>query len=88
MLVQESSWGHTTLAAPSACTAGVIRRYFQTGKMPEGACGGDGRPFFDAFNTEECGIKRDEKIKEEGKDGDEEQLMRRAMWKLGEDWRW
>ncbi|KAK0748457.1 Alpha/Beta hydrolase protein [Apiosordaria backusii] len=35
VLVQEGGYGHTSLAAPSVCTAGRIRRYFQRGEMPK-----------------------------------------------------
>ncbi|KAM7187837.1 TAP-like domain containing protein [Naviculisporaceae sp. PSN 640] len=79
VLVQEDSWGHTTLAAPSACTASVIRRYFQTGEMPDGVCKGDGRPFFDEFYAGQGSMR--------GKD-EEQGLLRKAIWKLGMDWRW
>ncbi|KAH8905740.1 hypothetical protein BR93DRAFT_855302, partial [Coniochaeta sp. PMI_546] len=34
VLVQDG-WGHTSLAAPSRCTARVVRGYFQEGTMPE-----------------------------------------------------
>ncbi|KAK4176535.1 Alpha/Beta hydrolase protein [Triangularia setosa] len=34
VLVQEG-YGHTSLAAPSRCTAGWVRRYFQEGELPE-----------------------------------------------------
>ncbi|OIW23851.1 hypothetical protein CONLIGDRAFT_558201, partial [Coniochaeta ligniaria NRRL 30616] len=46
VLVQEG-WGHTSLAAPSRCTAGVVRGYFQEGALPEvgRVCGVDVEPF-------------------------------------------
>ncbi|KAK0754340.1 TAP-like protein-domain-containing protein [Schizothecium vesticola] len=47
VLVQRGSVGHTSLAAGSRCTAGVVRGYFREGRMPrEGeVCDGDGVPF-------------------------------------------
>ncbi|KLU86095.1 hypothetical protein MAPG_05114 [Magnaporthiopsis poae ATCC 64411] len=34
VLLVQKSYGHTTLAAPSTCTAGRIRAYFQDGQLP------------------------------------------------------
>lgn len=40
--------GHTTRDEPSLCSAKAIRRYFQTGTLPDGAirCRVNSRPFF------------------------------------------
>ncbi|CAD6439241.1 b048dbae-687f-473d-938d-625b6edf97ba [Sclerotinia trifoliorum] len=40
----QNSFGHTSLAAPSICTAKIIRAYFQEGLLPEKGmvCGGRG----------------------------------------------
>ncbi|KAJ5641642.1 hypothetical protein N7490_005642 [Penicillium lividum] len=35
VLLQQDSEGHTTIAAPSMCTAKAIRAYFQAGDLPE-----------------------------------------------------
>ncbi|KAK4200084.1 Alpha/Beta hydrolase protein [Triangularia verruculosa] len=51
VLVQEG-YGHTTLAAPSRCTAEKIRGYFQRGELPPGegvGCKSDRLPFDDDF---------------------------------------
>lgn len=47
VLVQRGSVGHTSLAAGSRCTAGVVRGYFREGRMPGVGeeCVGDGVPF-------------------------------------------
>ncbi|KAK1502020.1 hypothetical protein CTAM01_05458 [Colletotrichum tamarilloi] len=46
-LLIQNSFGHTTLAAPSECTRGHIRAYFQNGTLPEPdtKCEGDSHPF-------------------------------------------
>ncbi|KAB5549537.1 Alpha/Beta hydrolase protein [Coniochaeta sp. 2T2.1] len=36
-------WGHTSLATPSRCVAGVVRGYFQTGGMPGSVIGKEKR---------------------------------------------
>lgn len=50
VVLVQNSWGHTTLAAPSECTARWINRYFQEGVLPpEGTvCEGDWAPFEEA----------------------------------------
>ncbi|KAL8372188.1 hypothetical protein RB595_001810 [Gaeumannomyces hyphopodioides] len=47
VVLVQNSYGHTTLAAPSACTAARIRAYFQEGLLPPpGAeCEADRQPF-------------------------------------------
>lgn len=67
LLVQEG-WGHTSLAAPSRCTAGVVRGYFQEGMLPEEGrgCGVDVMPFRD---EEDLGFM-------------EQDELSRAVWKL------
>ncbi|KAK4193190.1 Alpha/Beta hydrolase protein [Podospora australis] len=52
VVLVQNSYGHTTLAAPSVCTARKIREYFQLGKLPgenERVCEGDGLPFDDVI---------------------------------------
>lgn len=46
LLIQDS-YGHTTLSAPSLCTAKTIRAYFQEGKLPKAnsVCKADMTPF-------------------------------------------
>ena len=77
VLVQDS-YGHTSLAAGSGCTAGAVRGYFQKGEMPgEGTvCSGDGRPFFEG----EGGVIV------EG-DADMAELIG-VMGRLAREWRW
>lgn len=45
-LIQDSA-GHCSLAAPSKCTAGYVRKYFQTGELPpeDTLCEVDALPF-------------------------------------------
>lgn len=47
VLLVQKSYGHTTLAAPSTCTAGRIRAYFQDGQLPPHGteCEADRQPF-------------------------------------------
>ncbi|KAL8339750.1 hypothetical protein RB601_006051 [Gaeumannomyces tritici] len=47
VVLVQNSYGHTTLAAPSTCTAARIRAYFQQGSLPpHGAeCEADQQPF-------------------------------------------
>jgi pimeloyl-ACP methyl ester carboxylesterase len=49
--------GHTTTDEPSLCSAKTIRRYFRTGRLPDGAvrCRVNSRPF---FGTEGPGVVR------------------------------
>ncbi|KAH8655858.1 Alpha/Beta hydrolase protein [Xylariales sp. PMI_506] len=60
VLLVQNSYGHTTLAAASSCTAGYIRAYFQTGELPTPGthCEPDHHPFedFEASTTDELGI--------------------------------
>lgn len=74
VLVQRS-YGHTSLAAPSSCTARWIRRYFQNGDVPgEGTvCEADLQPFGEG-EVVDMGM------------GDDE--MRRAVWELAMVARW
>ncbi|KAK6379774.1 hypothetical protein LTS17_005847 [Exophiala oligosperma] len=46
-LLQQDCEGHCSIAAPSLCTAKAIRRYFQTGDMPDVGtlCETDAKPF-------------------------------------------
>ncbi|KAL4894901.1 hypothetical protein BDV59DRAFT_165593 [Aspergillus ambiguus] len=46
-VLRQDSEGHSTLAAPSSCTAAAIRKYFQTGELPlpGTVCKGDLKPF-------------------------------------------
>ncbi|KAK0632674.1 TAP-like protein-domain-containing protein, partial [Immersiella caudata] len=47
VVLVQNSYGHTSLAAASRCTAGRVREYFREGKMPLAGtvCEGDGVPF-------------------------------------------
>ncbi|KAH7029557.1 Alpha/Beta hydrolase protein [Microdochium trichocladiopsis] len=49
VVLTQNSYGHTTLSAPSACTAAHIRAYFQNGTLPADgeACEPDYHPFED-----------------------------------------
>ncbi|KAK3488559.1 TAP-like protein-domain-containing protein [Neurospora crassa] len=79
VVVQKGSWGHTSLAAPSVCMAKVVRRYFVSGEMPgeekDGVeCWGDVVPFGEVYEDVE-GQRSD-------KDGDEDEELRGALWRL------
>ncbi len=47
VVLQQDSEGHCSFAAPSVCTAKSVRRYFQTGTLPEQGtlCKADEKPF-------------------------------------------
>ncbi|KIW55985.1 hypothetical protein PV05_04688 [Exophiala xenobiotica] len=47
VLLQQDCEGHCSFAAPSLCTAKAVKKYFQTGKMPEPwtLCETDAKPF-------------------------------------------
>jgi pimeloyl-ACP methyl ester carboxylesterase len=47
VLLEQAGEGHTTLGSPSLCTAKAVRRYFQTGQLPEKGtlCQVDEKPF-------------------------------------------
>ncbi|KAJ5929274.1 hypothetical protein N7454_007122 [Penicillium verhagenii] len=47
VVLQQNSVGHCSVAAPSLCTSQLVRRYFQTGQLPEPGtiCEVDKRPF-------------------------------------------
>ncbi|KXJ90455.1 TAP-like protein-domain-containing protein [Microdochium bolleyi] len=49
VILTQNSYGHTTLSAPSTCTAAHIRAYFQNGSLPadETLCEPDFYPFDD-----------------------------------------
>ncbi|KAI0839370.1 alpha/beta-hydrolase [Hypoxylon sp. FL0890] len=51
VILVQNSYGHTTLSATSACTAGYIRAYFQNGTLPPPAttCEPDYHPFEDVY---------------------------------------
>ncbi|TGO20340.1 hypothetical protein BPAE_0306g00040 [Botrytis paeoniae] len=80
VLVQDS-YGHTSLSAGSGCTAGVVRGYFQNGRLPEEGkvCGVEGVPFegremggIEGFGGSK-GIEGEEEIDRE---------LREAAWEL------
>ncbi|KAI5860940.1 alpha/beta-hydrolase [Durotheca rogersii] len=56
VILVQNVYGHTSLAAPSACTAGYIRAYFQNGTLPAPGtvCEPDYYPF-DTLPTTEAG---------------------------------
>ncbi|KAK5213541.1 hypothetical protein LTR41_001120 [Exophiala xenobiotica] len=47
VLLQQDCEGHCSFAAPSLCTAKAVKRYFQTGEMPQPGtlCETDAKPF-------------------------------------------
>nr|VWO95727.1 Acyl-CoA ligase AFT1-1 (EC (AF-toxin biosynthesis protein 1-1) [Ganoderma boninense] len=51
-LLVQNSYGHTSPSAPSACTAGYVRAYFEEGTLPEEgtACEPDVLPFVGAVS--------------------------------------
>ncbi|KAF7885335.1 uncharacterized protein EAF01_011400 [Botrytis porri] len=89
VLVQDS-YGHTSLSAGSGCTAGVVREYFQSGRLPEVGmvCKVERVPFgggemggVEGFG-ESRGVKGEEG--EDVEDGEEEidRELREAAWEL------
>lgn len=69
-ILRQDSEGHCSISAPSLCTARAIRRYFQSGELPEEGkvCVADRRPL-DGFSEEgwpvypyETGEGKDEEI--------------------------
>ncbi|PLB36887.1 putative proteinase [Aspergillus candidus] len=54
VVLEQDSEGHTTAAAPSLCTAGFIRHYFQTGELPPPGttCAGDVEPMLGPAHIE------------------------------------
>ncbi|KAL2823829.1 TAP-like protein-domain-containing protein [Aspergillus cavernicola] len=62
VLLQQDSEGHCTLAAPSVCVSKGIRRYFQTGELPEPGtvCDADLKPFLGAPGKVEARSIEDE----------------------------
>jgi hypothetical protein len=53
VVLEQNSYGHTSLSMPSRCTAKTIRAYFQEGRMPEKGtvCESDLVPFQPRNNT-------------------------------------
>ncbi|OTA58952.1 alpha/beta-hydrolase [Hypoxylon sp. EC38] len=51
VVLVQNSYGHTSLSAASACTAGYIRAYFQNGTLPKPGttCEPDHQPFEDIY---------------------------------------
>ncbi|KAF2164862.1 hypothetical protein M409DRAFT_67582 [Zasmidium cellare ATCC 36951] len=49
VVLQQDNEGHCSFSAPSVCTASAIRRYFQTGHLPDEGlvCETDEKPFID-----------------------------------------
>ncbi len=49
VVLVQNSYGHTSLAAPSTCTARYVRDYFQRGKLPahDTICEADTVPFYE-----------------------------------------
>ncbi|KAI0405499.1 hypothetical protein F4802DRAFT_562052 [Xylaria palmicola] len=60
VILAQNSYGHTSLSAPSSCTASHIHRYFQLGELPKPGttCEPDYYPFqdIDLKNEDELGI--------------------------------
>ncbi|KAH8887118.1 alpha/beta-hydrolase [Thozetella sp. PMI_491] len=56
VVLVQNSYGHTSLAAPSTCTARYVREYFQDGKLPpaDTVCEADVVPFYDDDDTLEA----------------------------------
>ncbi|KAG9239741.1 TAP-like protein-domain-containing protein, partial [Amylocarpus encephaloides] len=59
-LLVQNSYGHTSLSAPSRCTARAIRAYFQSRKLPdeETVCEADLSPF-DPWDIQKLGMNSD-----------------------------
>ncbi|EDN98405.1 hypothetical protein SS1G_13263 [Sclerotinia sclerotiorum 1980 UF-70] len=91
-VVIQNSFGHTSLAAPSICTAKIIRAYFQEGLLPENGmvCEGEGR----LFGGEGMRVAGDEIGRGEGERGEweeDEELKeagRNLMLSVDFSWRW
>ncbi|KAJ8092881.1 hypothetical protein PM082_023514 [Marasmius tenuissimus] len=61
VVLEQRSPGHASIAAPSVCTAKVIRDYFMNGTLPEQGtvCSMDGSPFDDPASATNATLKRD-----------------------------
>lgn len=97
VVLVQNSFGHTSLAAPSSCTARWVRRYFREGRLPEegAVCEGDGGPFGEevfgrAFSLSSKVGGEDGEIKGDGQgnDGGEGDELTRAVGRLARDGRW
>ena len=54
VMLHQDSWGHCTYSSPSLCTGRVLRKYFQTGELPEpGTICPVSRRAFDGFTEED-----------------------------------
>ncbi|KAI9741172.1 MAG: hypothetical protein M1834_002885 [Cirrosporium novae-zelandiae] len=74
-MIEQSGFGHCTLAMPSGCTAKIIREFFQTGEMPSSntVCPVDVQPF--VGNTNGSLIL----------EGDED--LSKALMRIAQNWR-
>ncbi|KAK1226649.1 hypothetical protein PQX77_010361 [Marasmius sp. AFHP31] len=61
VVLEQRSPGHSSLAAPSVCTAKVVREYFVNGTIPEQGtvCPMDGSPFDDPTSATNSTLRRD-----------------------------
>ena len=98
VVLVQNSYGHTSLAAASSCTARWVRRYFREGILPgEGTvCEADGMPFGDAAfpavpvspnAREDQGLGRDRGVSRDN-DGDSGNEVTMAVRKLSREARW
>lgn len=62
VVLQQDSEGHCSHATPSLCTAQVLRRYFQTGELPEPGtvCQPEKKPFVGCVRDGGCHFEGDE----------------------------
>lgn len=62
VVLRQDSEGHCSHATPSLCTAGVLRRYFQTGELPPPGtvCQPDKKPFLGCVRVGGCHFEGDE----------------------------
>lgn len=79
VVLVQNSYGHTSLAAPSTCTAKAIREYFQDGKLPtDGAtCEPEFLPFDIPGHAKTSGNADDIELAEASRD-----LSQKASWAL------
>ncbi len=77
-LLIQNSGGHTTIVAPSVCTAGYVRDYFLTGTLPKNGtvCEPDELPFGLTPNNNTVILKRVEV----------DQQLKKAVKKASQAW--
>jgi pimeloyl-ACP methyl ester carboxylesterase len=77
-LLQQDSEGHCSFTEPSSCTASIVRKYFQTGALPQSGtiCSPDKRPFLADEVSEESSQVSLQGILEEASTSFQELKMR------------